>query len=563
MRPIWRKRFGFTVFVLISLAVLTVGCSQPPAAEPTSTRVDYTGELATGYADALEIPEQLALGALKLEDTDDAVTEAQAVELLPLWQMLQGTALKGETERLAMAKQIESVMTESQVAAISAMALTTEDEQAWLQEQGAAGGFTGGGPAVAARNTSSGMPAGGQAGAPGAGMSEEDRASMRAQSGQQGAGAGGAMGVRGGVTSATMRAVVSLLVDRSGQAAEITRPEGSAAQRPGARGGAAMDDTAAEDAAAKDAVEEADVDPTAMPEPTATLEPVVDDATGEEEVADVSEEQTPTATAEPDEVVVEDAAVVEDTASDDGVTLVQVASVETPSATAEAVAVASAPAAALVQVPDGNPGPPFSVEISLNRAEPSPLLDGVTIYKVTGLLRNEGDQVYAVNRVNFTFYDADGFRGAFYRFEKRRYGEWIEHGALEADFDCMLLAPGEACPFTAEIAAYNMSSFYVHADAVVAEWREPAPVEAQNTNLVDQGSNVRISGTIVNPNTYAIKNAVVTGVLLDANGHVTSIGSAYYVQSIAPGASVAFNALVPADAYVTYQVYVQAEGDFR
>ena len=134
---------------------------------------------------------------------------------------------------------------------------------------------------------------------------------------------------------------------------------------------------------------------------------------------------------------------------------------------------------------------------------------------------------------------------------------------MEADFDCMLLAPGDVCPFTAEIAAYNMGSFYIHADAVIAEWREPAPVEVQNTSLVDQGSYVRISGTIVNPNTYAITNVVVNGVLLDGNGQITSMGSAYHVQSIAPGASVAFNAFIPVDAYATYQVYVQAEGDFR
>ena len=74
---------------------------------------------------------------------------------------------------------------------------------------------------------------------------------------------------------------------------------------------------------------------------------------------------------------------------------------------------------------------------------------------------------------------------------------------------------------------------------------------------------MRISGTIVNPNIHAIKNVVINGVLVDGNGQITSMGSAYYVQSIAPGASVAFNALIPADDHVTYQVYVQAEGDFK
>jgi len=35
------------------------------------------------------------------------------------------------------------------------------------------------------------------------------------------------------------------------------------------------------------------------------------------------------------------------------------------------------------------------------------------------------------------------------------------------------------------------------------------------------------------------------------------------VQSIAPGASVSVVTLVPKDTYTSYQVYVQAEGDFE
>jgi hypothetical protein len=134
---------------------------------------------------------------------------------------------------------------------------------------------------------------------------------------------------------------------------------------------------------------------------------------------------------------------------------------------------------------------------------------------------------------------------------------------MKTDFDCMLLAPGEVCPFEAEIAAYDMDSFYVHADAVVAEWREPVSVDVQDTTLVDQGSNVCIRGAIVNNNTYTIKNVVVCGALVDGNGQMTSISSDYYVQPIAAGASVAFDVLIPADTYVTYQLFVQAEGDFK
>ncbi len=237
-----------------------------------------------------------------------------------------------------------------------------------------------------------------------------------------------------------------------------------------------------------------------------------------------------------------------------------------PALATEAATTVEAPAAAaaLVQIPDTDPGPPFSVEISMNQATPNPLLAGSTIYKVTGLLRNDGDAVYAVNRVHITFFDASGFRGAYHPFPQRRYGEYIWHGAMEAEFNCMLLAPGETCPFTAEIAAYDMASFLVHADAVVAQWREPAQVEVQSSELIDQGSHVRINGTIINPNTYAIRNVVVNGVLLDGAGQILSMGSAYIVQSIAPGAAVSFSAMVPVKGtYAGYELFTQAEGDVQ
>ena len=541
-----RRVIPMTVALVL---ILVIGCSQASPEGAPGIPMAGTG-LSTEYSGALDVLSQLALGMLKLEETADAVTEAQAVELLPLWQTVQGSALKGVDETAVVQKQIEHSLTDSQLSAIRLMQLTEDDAQAWADEaraeMGPAGGFFGGGGGGALTDMSDEDRAAMREKFQN--MTDEDRAALRAQRGGTNPAAGGGVRPNGGVVAAGSSqeltvAVVRLLAERSGQGIAFARSQGG---RLGV-----VNDTQVVGEADDAPVEAAEGDPAATPQPTATSTP---EPTAE-----------PMATSTPAKDAVTDADA--ESASEpepEGAAVVEIAVVATE-AVAEAVVepVASAPAAALVQVPDANPGPPFSVAISLNRAQPSPLLDGVTIYKVTGLLRNEGDQVYAVNRVNFTFYDADGFRGAFYRFEKRRYGEWIEHGALEADFDCMLLAPGEACPFTAEIAAYNMSSFYVHADAVVAEWREPAPVEAQNTNLVDQGSSVRISGMIVNPNTYAIKNVVVNGVLVDGNGQITSMGSAYYVQSIAPGASVAFNVLIPADDHVTYQVYVQAEGDFK
>jgi hypothetical protein len=78
----------------------------------------------------------LALGMLKLEGTENAVTPAQAAVLLPLWQMVQSGSLQGDAETQAVLKQIEGQMSEAQLAAIEAMGLTWQDMQTWMQEQG-------------------------------------------------------------------------------------------------------------------------------------------------------------------------------------------------------------------------------------------------------------------------------------------------------------------------------------------------------------------------------------------------------------------------------------------
>jgi hypothetical protein len=150
---------------------------------------------------------RLALGTLELEDGDDAVTAAQAAELLPLWQIIQGGALKSGAETEAVLKQIEGKMTEPQLAAIEAMGLTFEGMLAWMQEQGIE------------------MPARreGQQGGPGAfqDLSEEERAQMREQ-----------LQTPGGVTPE----------ERATRMAEmgVPRPEGAEGRPGGVPGGGAQ-----------------------------------------------------------------------------------------------------------------------------------------------------------------------------------------------------------------------------------------------------------------------------------------------------------------------------------
>ena len=80
----------------------------------------------------------LLLGTLKLEGTDQAVTNAQAAELLPLWQTmdeLQSSAGSAQQEKTALLDQIQGAMTSNQLQAITDMKLTSQDASSFMQEQ--------------------------------------------------------------------------------------------------------------------------------------------------------------------------------------------------------------------------------------------------------------------------------------------------------------------------------------------------------------------------------------------------------------------------------------------
>jgi hypothetical protein len=227
---------------------------------------------------------------------------------------------------------------------------------------------------------------------------------------------------------------------------------------------------------------------------------------------------------------------------------------------------AATPVPALVRVEDTDPGPPFSIEISANNAAQDPLVERSRNYKVTGIVRNDGDRTYAVSGLHVTFFDADGFRGSFHRFPGRGQtgGEWIWHGQTEADFACLLLAPGEECPFGVEITAQNMASFLIHPDATATE-RVSVPVELGEVTLSDEGLDyVRITGAATNDSSLKIKNVVVSGVLLDAGGQIVSLGATYILEEdIEPGESVRFDLRIRVEPFAGYRLYAQAERDWE
>ena len=239
--PVSLPRSWVLVLGLIVVAFFLAGCAKQATAEPTPTIAAYRGALETSYQDALDVTSQLALGTLKLEETEHAVTKEEAAGLLPLWQALDGSELQGDAERNAVLKQVEATMAGAQIAAIREMQLTQEDAQTWMQSQGGDG-------AAGSRRPGGRAPQGGPGGQntqPQSGgqfqnmsdderatrraefqnMSAEERATRMAQFIQQGGPGAGMPSMSGGASGGLIRGVINLLSERSGvQLAQSARP---------------------------------------------------------------------------------------------------------------------------------------------------------------------------------------------------------------------------------------------------------------------------------------------------------------------------------------------------
>ncbi len=151
-----RMLWILTLALIAVLVLVACGGEREPsagaeaAAEPENqvagqveTSISEGAQLAEDYSDALSIEGQLALGTLQLEETDKAVDQVQATELLTLWQAYRNlsnsdTAASAEVE--AVLNQIQETMTSDQIAAIAEMQLTTDSITALIEEGGLATG---------------------------------------------------------------------------------------------------------------------------------------------------------------------------------------------------------------------------------------------------------------------------------------------------------------------------------------------------------------------------------------------------------------------------------------
>ncbi len=175
----------------------------------TSVQAEPAATLNEDYEAALSIQAQLALGTVRLEETELAVDEAQANELLPFWQALQSLSQSDTTapaELQAVVKQIENTMSADQITAIADMQLTEASLSELLESgelavgrgfggggnggstgagQGGPGGFGGGGFPGGGPGEG-GIPGGGPGGFGGGNVSEDDLATRQAQFAENG-----------------------------------------------------------------------------------------------------------------------------------------------------------------------------------------------------------------------------------------------------------------------------------------------------------------------------------------------------------------------------------------
>jgi hypothetical protein len=163
-------------------------------------------------------------------------------------------------------------------------------------------------------------------------------------------------------------------------------------------------------------------------------------------------------------------------------------------------------------------------------------------------MRNEGSKTYEGVAIDATFWDVDGVRVP----------------GLDARCPCVLLAPGEECPFSIVATVRRPVSFLLHPEGRATE-RQSVPVTLTGVRMSRDGlTSVRITGVAVNEQPFKIKNVIVAGVLEDGSGQMVSMGWTHGLQEdILPGGSVPFDLRVELVPFERYRLYAQAERDWR
>ncbi len=276
---------------------------------------------------------------------------------------------------------------------------------------------------------------------------------------------------------------------------------------------------------------EATVEPTQVPEPTATLasteSPTPADTPTPQPTptTEVTETPTETVTLAPTEVVTPTLPTATPASA-------VAPPVPQPTLPREEVVTTSA----LRIRPDEAPAPPLSVIVSANHE----LRDNR--YKVTGILRNDGEDPYGGLSVIATFFREDGSRV----------------GPIPARLSCPVLEVGTECPFIVEVIERNLAAVMLHPDGHPTELRAiPAEVRSVSS-YVDSIGWVHITGSVYNPNPVTFQDVSISGALLDRDGEIVSVGTGLVLDPIPSGETARFDVAIRYAPHVDYELYVQA-----
>jgi hypothetical protein len=155
------KKAGL-VLALISMLVLTACSGSTSSASAQSSNSQRTQSSSTTTV----TPEtRLALGTLKLEGTNQALTADQAKTLLPLWKAvksLSANSASSPIEVQALFDQIKENMTVDQTQAIDKLDLSAENLRTIMTSLGIQGGAAGGGQRPSSTQSAGGANAGQQ-----------------------------------------------------------------------------------------------------------------------------------------------------------------------------------------------------------------------------------------------------------------------------------------------------------------------------------------------------------------------------------------------------------------
>jgi hypothetical protein len=210
-----KKWMFITIVVSLVLALSACGSTQ------------NTPATAAAASTTLSEEAQLLVGTFKLESTALAITSEQAGSLLPLWETLQSlassnTAASQEVD--AVVSQIQSTMSAQQVSSITAMKLTQQDLAAAMVDTGTASTSSASAGTVntstAQLQSGAGAPAGGNppgdmgGGMPGA--SDVQSVSQTQTGASQAVATAQPGGTTGQVSSALIKALVTLLQKKIG-----------------------------------------------------------------------------------------------------------------------------------------------------------------------------------------------------------------------------------------------------------------------------------------------------------------------------------------------------------